>query len=124
MERIPTLKRHEFCAGGVAPDCSVPDDGRMEFTPPGEAAHRMRGKRKQASDCEVFRLDYIVGEGDMIGSGFHFFRVIMRIRPPMPDCGARSGTGGGVETYKARSGTVRKISGDAGRPGFSQKALL
>ena len=60
LERLPWLKKHEFCVGSIAPDCNIPNADWTDFTPPRQVTHWMRDDRKTASDCSVFRDEYIV----------------------------------------------------------------
>lgn len=43
LQRIPELKKHEFCVGNIAPDCNVENDDWTSFTPPRELTHWMTG---------------------------------------------------------------------------------
>lgn len=59
LEKIPTLCRHEFCVGNIAPDCNVENEDWTHFTPSREITHWMTGKRKTNSDCDKFYDEYI-----------------------------------------------------------------
>lgn len=59
LEKIPTLCRHEFCVGNIAPDCNVENEDWTHFTPSREVTHWMSGERKTASDCDKFYEEYI-----------------------------------------------------------------
>ena len=68
LERLPWLKRHEFCVGNIAPDCNIPNEDWTEFTPSRQVTHWMRDRRKTADDCTVFRDEYIVNRINEIRS--------------------------------------------------------
>lgn len=59
LEKIPTLCRHEFCVGNIAPDCNVENEDWTQFTPSREVTHWMSNQRKAASDCDRFYDEYI-----------------------------------------------------------------
>ncbi|MDE5865803.1 MAG: zinc dependent phospholipase C family protein [Lachnospiraceae bacterium] len=59
LDKIPTLCRHEFCVGNIAPDCNVENEDWTHFTPSREVTHWMSGERKTASDCDKFYEEYI-----------------------------------------------------------------
>lgn len=59
LKKIPSLCRHEFCVGNIAPDCNVENEDWTSFTPSRETTHWMAGKRKVASDCDRFYEEYI-----------------------------------------------------------------
>lgn len=59
LQRIPELKRHEFCVGNIAPDCNVENDDWTSFTPPRELTHWMTGRRKVMADCDRFLHEYM-----------------------------------------------------------------
>lgn len=59
LEKLPWLKKHEFCVGNIAPDCNTQNaDG--SFTPSREITHWMGQGRKNASDCVRFCNEYII----------------------------------------------------------------
>lgn len=60
LERIPSIDRHGFCVGNIAPDCNIENADWTAFTPSREAMHWMQGERKQASDCDAFCDRYIL----------------------------------------------------------------
>lgn len=68
LERIPNLNRRGFCVGNIAPDCNVENEDWIAFVPSREATHWMRGKRKQASDCDAFCDEYILKRQNEIQS--------------------------------------------------------
>ena len=45
LERLPSLDRHGFCVGNLAPDCNVENEDWTAFTPPREVTHWMQGER-------------------------------------------------------------------------------
>lgn len=68
LERIPSLDRHGFCVGNIAPDCNVENEDWTSFTPSREITHWMQGERKEASDCDAFCDEYILKRKDKIKS--------------------------------------------------------
>lgn len=68
LERIPSIDRHGFCVGNIAPDCNVENEDWTYFTPPREVTHWMQGKRKKASDCDAFCNEYILKRKNKIES--------------------------------------------------------
>jgi hypothetical protein len=68
LERIPSLDRHGFCVGNIAPDCNVENEDWTDFTPSREVTHWMQGERKKASDCDAFCHEYILNRKDTISS--------------------------------------------------------
>lgn len=48
LERLPSLDRHGFCIGNIAPDCNVENEDWTAFTPSREVTHWMQGERKKA----------------------------------------------------------------------------
>lgn len=68
LERIPSIDRHDFCVGNIAPDCNVENKDWTAFTPPREVTHWMQGERKKASDCDAFCDEYILKRKDEIRS--------------------------------------------------------
>lgn len=56
---IPTICRHEFCVGNIAPDCNVENEDFTSFIPSREVTHWMTDKRKVASDSERFLHEYM-----------------------------------------------------------------
>jgi len=68
LEALPTLKRHEFCVGNIAPDCNVENEDWTAFTPSRETTHWMTSDKKVAADCERFFDEYIVKRKDKIGT--------------------------------------------------------
>lgn len=68
LEQLPSLKRHEFCVGNIAPDCNIPNENWTEFTPSRQVTHWMQDKRKQASDSSIFYEKYIVNRMNEIHS--------------------------------------------------------
>ncbi len=68
LERIPSIDRHGFCVGNIAPDCNVENEDWTYFTPPREVTHWMQGKRKKASDCDAFCNEYLLKRKDKIKS--------------------------------------------------------
>ncbi|MBR5867834.1 MAG: zinc dependent phospholipase C family protein [Clostridia bacterium] len=59
LERIPELKRHEFCIGNIAPDCNVENADWTAFIPSREVTHWMSSGRKTAGDSERFYVEYL-----------------------------------------------------------------
>ncbi len=59
LEELPSLCRHEFCVGNIAPDCNVENEDWTQFTPPREMTHWMGSERKNAADCERFLMEYL-----------------------------------------------------------------
>lgn len=68
LEYFPTLDKHGFCVGNIAPDCNIENEDWTSFTPPREITHWMQGKRKQASDCDSFYEAYILKRKNVIHS--------------------------------------------------------
>ncbi len=68
LEQLPSLKRHEFCVGNIAPDCNISNENWTEFTPSRQVTHWMQDKRKQASDSSIFYEKYIVNRMNEIHS--------------------------------------------------------
>ncbi len=68
LERIPSIDRHGFCVGNIAPDCNVENEDWTSFTPPREVTHWMQGERKKASDCDAFCDEYLLKRKDKIES--------------------------------------------------------
>jgi len=68
LKRFPFLDRRGFCVGNIAPDCNVENEDWTQFTPSREVTHWMRGKRKNASDCDTFCDEYIIKRKEKIGS--------------------------------------------------------
>ena len=68
IKKIPSLCKHEFFVGNIAPDCNVENEDWTEFTPSRKVTHWMQGQRKQASDCDAFYEEYIAKRKDRIGS--------------------------------------------------------
>ena len=68
LERIPSIDRHGFCVGNIAPDCNIENEDWTAFTPPRAVTHWMQGERKQASDCDAFCDSYILKRKDSIKS--------------------------------------------------------
>ncbi len=68
LERIPSIDRHGFCVGNIAPDCNVENEDWTAFTPPREVTHWMQGERKSASDCDAFCDEYLIMHKDRIKS--------------------------------------------------------
>ncbi len=69
LERLPWLKKHEFCVGNIAPDCNIPNEDWSEFTPSRAITHWMKDNRKRADDCASFRDAYILDRAGEIRSG-------------------------------------------------------
>ncbi|MBO7252731.1 MAG: zinc dependent phospholipase C family protein [Oscillospiraceae bacterium] len=59
LKHFPTLDRHGFCVGNIAPDCNVENKDWTAFTPSRAVTHWMQGERKKASDCDAFFNAYI-----------------------------------------------------------------
>ena len=59
LQHFPSLDRHGFCVGNIAPDCNVENEDWTAFTPSREVTHWMQGERKKASDCDAFCEKYI-----------------------------------------------------------------
>ncbi len=59
IKLLPTLRRHEFFVGNIAPDCNVENADWTSFTPSREVTHWMGGGRKTASDCDRFLHEFI-----------------------------------------------------------------
>lgn len=59
LQHIPSLSKHEFLVGNIAPDCNVENEDWTSFTPSREVTHWMVDKRKVASDCERFLREYV-----------------------------------------------------------------
>ena len=59
LQHIPSLNRHEFCVGNIAPDCNVENEDWTSFTPSREVTHWMGNDRKVASDCDRFLHEYV-----------------------------------------------------------------
>ena len=59
LQHFPSLNRHGFCIGNIAPDCNVENEDWTAFTPSREVTHWMQGERKKASDCDAFCEKYI-----------------------------------------------------------------
>ena len=59
IKNIPSLCKHEFYVGNIAPDCNVENEDWTCFTPSREVTHWMGNKRKVASDCDRFLHEYI-----------------------------------------------------------------
>ena len=59
LQYFPSLDRHGFCIGNIAPDCNVENEDWSAFTPSREVTHWMQGARKKASDCDAFYEEYI-----------------------------------------------------------------
>ncbi len=68
LERIPSIDRHGFCVGNIAPDCNVENEDWTAFTPSREVTHWMQGERKKASDCDAFCDEYLLKRKDKIES--------------------------------------------------------
>ena len=60
LKHFPSLDRHGFCVGNIAPDCNVENEDWTAFTPSREVTHWMSADKKVASDCERFYQEYIV----------------------------------------------------------------
>ncbi len=59
VQQIPTLIRHEFFVGNIAPDCNVENEDWTSFTPSREVTHWMQGTKKVMEDCERFLQKYV-----------------------------------------------------------------
>lgn len=68
LERLPQLKRHEFCVGNIAPDCNIPNEDGTDFIPPRKVTHWITGERKTAADMKAFYDEYVVKRRDGIKS--------------------------------------------------------
>ena len=68
LQYFPSLDRHGFCIGNIAPDCNVENEDWTAFTPSREVTHWMQGERKKASDCDAFCEKYITSRRDEIKS--------------------------------------------------------
>lgn len=66
LQHFPSLDRHGFCIGNIAPDCNVENEDWTAFTPSREVTHWMQGERKKASDCDAFYDEYIAKRRDHI----------------------------------------------------------
>ena len=62
LKKFPSLNRHAFCIGNIAPDCNIENEDWSSFTPPREMTQFMSGKDKAFSDCERFYRAYISGK--------------------------------------------------------------
>lgn len=67
-EKLSWLKKHEFCVGNIAPDCNIPNEDWTVFTPSRQVTHWMGSGRKDASDCDRFCQEYIIGRLSYIKS--------------------------------------------------------
>ena len=72
LQHFPSLDRHGFCVGNIAPDCNVENEDWTAFTPSREVTHWMQGERKKASDCDAFYEEYIAKRRDRIQSTEEF----------------------------------------------------
>ena len=68
LQHFPSLDRHGFCVGNIAPDCNVENEDWTAFTPSREVTHWMQGERKKASDCDAFCEKYITSRRSEIKS--------------------------------------------------------
>lgn len=68
LERLPKLKRHEFCVGNIAPDCNMPNEDGTDFIPPRKVTHWITGERKTAADMRAFYDEYVVRRREYINS--------------------------------------------------------
>lgn len=68
LKHFPSLDRHGFCVGNIAPDCNVENEDWTVFTPSREVTHWMQGERKKASDCDAFFEEYIARRRNQIQS--------------------------------------------------------
>lgn len=68
LDHFPTLDKHGFCVGNIAPDCNIENEDWSAFTPSRELTHWMQGKRKQAADCDLFCDKYILNRKNEIQS--------------------------------------------------------
>lgn len=59
VQQMPTLSRHEFYVGNIAPDCNVENEDWTSFTPSREVTHWMQGPKKVMADCERFLQEYV-----------------------------------------------------------------
>ncbi len=59
LEAMPSLCRHEFCVGNIAPDCNIENENWTSFTPSREITHWMASNRKVAADCDRFFDEYM-----------------------------------------------------------------
>ena len=94
LERLPWLKKHEFCVGNIAPDCNIPNEDWSEFTPSRAITHWMKDNRKRADDCISFRDAYILDRAAKSGPGKNCPSSwgITRIWSRMPNTSGPSGT--------------------------------
>lgn len=60
LRHFPSLDRHGFCVGNIAPDCNVENEDWTAFTPSREVTHWMHGDRKNTFDCGIFCEEYIL----------------------------------------------------------------
>lgn len=60
LERLPRLRRHEFCVGNIAPDCNFPNEDGTDFIPSRQVTHWMKNELKDASDSYRFFEEYIL----------------------------------------------------------------
>lgn len=65
LQAIPSLCRHEFMVGNIAPDCNVENEDWTGFTPPREVTHWMGSERKTAADCDRFLHEYVEPKGKL-----------------------------------------------------------
>lgn len=65
IKKIPSLCRHEFFVGNIAPDCNVENEDWTSFTPSREVTHWMGNERKTATDCDRFLHEYIELKGKL-----------------------------------------------------------
>lgn len=68
LKHFPSLDRHGFCVGNIAPDCNVENEDWTAFTPSREVTHWMQGQRKKASDCDAFCEQYILSRRNELKS--------------------------------------------------------
>ena len=66
LQHFPSLDRHGFCVGNIAPDCNVENEDWTAFTPSREVTHWMQGARKKAADCDAFYEQYIAKRRERI----------------------------------------------------------
>lgn len=65
LERLPYLRRHEFCVGNIAPDCNIENEDWTSFTPSREVTHWMSDEKKSSADSERFLREYVERKKDL-----------------------------------------------------------
>ena len=67
IKKIPSLCKHEFFVGNIAPDCNVENEDWISFIPSREVTHWMGNERKTAADCDRFLHEGHCVQGRVIG---------------------------------------------------------